>query len=141
MATFLFQISDNNGIQMSFTEICTKMVRATQNLQKRGYTTKQVFGFMACNSHHIAPIVFSSFCLGCPINTIDPSFGKIEIIAMLKITKPILMFCDVECYDVLKECLTELKNEAKIFTFGGTKDGTEPVEHLFEETHDEENFM
>ncbi|XP_055297521.1 luciferin 4-monooxygenase-like [Sitodiplosis mosellana] len=135
------QINDNNGIRMTFDEIRIKTVRAAQNLQKRGYEPRQVFGLMAKNSHHVAPIVFASISIGCPVNTLDPSFGKTELIHMLKTTKPTLMFCDVESHDLLRECLTELGNDAKIFTFGGSKDEAESVENLFSETHNEDDFL
>lgn len=117
------------------------MIRAAQNLQKRGYTPKQVFGFICKNSHNVAPIIFASISVGCPANTLDPSFGKTELIHMLKTTKPVLMFSDLECYDLIKECLTELGKDTKIFTFGGSKGDSEPVENLFAETHEEDSFM
>lgn len=125
---------------MSFNEIRIKTIRAAQNLQKRGYEPKQVFGLMAKNSHHVAPIVFASICIGCPINTLDPTFGKTELIYMLKTTKPALMFCDVEVYDLVAECLAELKNDAKIVTFGGSTDGADSVENLLAETNTEIEF-
>lgn len=126
---------------MSFTEIRTKTIRAAQNLQKRGYKSKQVFGLLAKNSHHVAPIVFASISIGCPVNTLDPTFGKTELIHMLKTTKPILMFSDIGSHDLLKECLMELGNDAKIFTFGGSKGEAEPVENLFSETNNEDDFV
>lgn len=126
---------------MSFDEIRIKTIRAAENFQERGYESKQIFGLLARNSHHVAPIVFGSICIGCIVNALDPTFGKIELIHMLNTTNPSLMFCDIECYDLLKECLTELENEAKIFTFGGSKDDTEPVEILFAETGTEKYFL
>lgn len=84
-----------------------------------------------------------SICLGigCLVNTLDPSFKKAEIIHILKLTKPVLMFCDVENYELLRECLTELKNCAKIFTFGGSNGDSEQIETLFGKTHNESDFM
>lgn len=126
---------------MTFDEIRIRTIRAAQNLQKRGYKPTQVFGIMAKNSHHVAPIVFASISMGCPVNTLDPSFGKTELLHMLNTTKPVLMFCDVGSQDLLKECLTELRNDAKIFTFGGSKDEGEPVENLFSETENDDDFL
>lgn len=127
-------------MQLTFDEIRIKTIRAAQNLQNRGYKSKQVYGLLARNSHHLAPIVFASICIGCPVNTLDPCFGKTEITHMLNVVKPALMFCDADLYDLLKECLIELGNDAKIFTFGD-KDGAEPVENLFSETHCEDGYM
>lgn len=126
---------------MSFNEIHLATIRTAINLQNRGYKPKQVFGLMAKNSYHVAPIVFGSISIGCPINTLDPSFKKADLIHMLNTIKPALMFCDVEVYDLVKECLTELGNDAKMFTFGGSKGDAEPVEDLFSETHNEDYFM
>lgn len=126
---------------MTYDEIRIKTIRAAQNLQARGYNQKHVFGMIAANSHHVAPIFFASISNGCKINPLDPSFGKTEIIHMLGITKPVVMFCDIACYDLLNECLIELKNKAKVFTFGGQIGQSEPVENLFEETHKEHEFM
>ena len=126
---------------MTFDEIRIKTIRAAQNLQARGYNQKQIFGIMARNSHHVAPIFFASIANGCPINPIDPFFEKIELLHMLKLTQPVLMFCDIDCYDILNDCLSELGNKAKVFTFGGQKGQSESVENLFRETHKEHEFV
>lgn len=117
-----------------------KTIRAAQNLQKRGYKSKQVFGFMTGNFPDVSPIAFASLCMGCPINA-QSSTWKPDMLRMLGITEPDLIFCEVEVYDVMVECLTELGNKAKIFTFNGTKGDSEPVQNLFEETGIEEEFM
>lgn len=126
---------------MTYAEIRIKTIRAAQNLQARGYKQKQVFGMIAANSNYVAPIFFASISNGCVINPLDSSFGKAEIIHMLSITKPVLMFCDIACYDLLNECLTELGNKAKVLTIGGQKGQSEPVENLFVETGKENEFM
>lgn len=62
---------------------------------------------------------------------------------MLQQTTPVLMFCDVECYDLVKECLAELKNDFQfeILTVGGSKDESEPIENLFAATGREDEFL
>lgn len=126
---------------MTFDEIRLKSIRAAQNFQELGYGSQQVFAFMVRNSHNVAPTIFGALCAGCSVNTVDPSFGKTELLHMLGTTKPSLMFCDIECYELVKESLTELENDAKIYTFGGSEDDSEPVENLFAETGTEESFM
>lgn len=85
--------------------------------------------------------MFASIAIGNPVNGIDPSFGKTEFLHMLKTTKPILLFCDIDVYELAKECLVELNNNAKIFTFGGRIHDSEEVANLFVETQDENNFV
>lgn len=107
----------------------------------RGYNSKQVFGVLAKNSHHLAPVVFASLAIGCAVNTLDPQFKKNELLHMLKTTKPKLMFCDIEAYELVIECLRELGNDAKVFTIGGRKSGSDSIECLFAETGNEMDFV
>lgn len=53
------------------------------------------------------------------------------------------MFCDIECYDLVKECLAELRNDFQfeILTVGGSKDESESIENLFAETGREDEFL
>lgn len=60
---------------------------------------------------------------------------------MLKATKPNAVFCDVEVYNLVKECLKNLGNDAHVFTFGGETGTSEKVENLFLGTDDEDEFV
>lgn len=51
------------------------------------------------------------------------------------------MFCDIEVYPLVFECLKEVRNNAKIFTFGGQIGESENVENLFIATGTEQSFM
>lgn len=136
------QINDDCGTQMSFDEIRLKAVRAAINLQK--YTKCQrgnVIGLMASNSKDVAPIVFASLFIGCPLNTLDPSFGKTELIHMLNTTKPSLMFCDVGVCDLVEKCSKELGLKITMFSFGDSNGNASNVESLFVETDDEKGFL
>lgn len=126
---------------MTYDKIRLKTVRATQNLQKRGYKANGVYSFIVANTDNIAPILFATFCNGCAVNGLDPSFKKVELLHMLGTVKPDLVICDTDVYETVNECLKVLQNYAKIFTIGGCRDGSEPVEILFNETNIEDSFM
>lgn len=115
-------------------------IRAAQNLQARGYGSKQVVGIVARDVPHLIPIVFASLCLGHPMNIMNMTF-KADMIRMLQISEPSLIFCEIERMDLLVECLNELKMKAKIFTFNGTKGDSEPVESLFAKTGNEDAYV
>lgn len=128
-------------MSLTFNEIRLNTIRAAQNLQFQGYKPKQVIGIMADNSEYLSSIVFASFCSGCPINSLSTSVEKQDVIRMFGITEPSIVFCDVKVYELMKECLNELKNAAKIYTFNGTKGDSEAVEFLFKKTGIEDDFM
>lgn len=126
---------------MTYDEIRIKTIRAAQNLRNRGYQSKEVYSFIVGNVDDLAPLLFATFCNGCSVNGLDPSFKKVELMYMLGIINPNVIFCDIEIYDRVNECLRELKISAKIYTFGGCKDNSEAVEVLFGETGNENFFV
>lgn len=115
-------------------------IRAAQNLQMRGYNSKQVISIISGNVPDLAPVVFASLCLGGPVNTI-PTTPKREIQRILGMTEPKLIFCEIEVFDMVKKCLQELQMDAKIFTLNGAADDAESVEVLFVETGIEDDFV
>lgn len=115
-------------------------IRAAQNLQKRGYNSKQMISIISGNVPELAPIIFASLCLGGPVNTI-PTTPKREIQRILEMTEPKLIFCEIRVFDLVKKCLMELQMNAKIFTLNGTADDAESVKELFVETGIEEEFV
>lgn len=137
-----FQISDDTGEQFTFEELHLNTIRAAQNLQQKGYyQPQQVITIMSGNVAHLAPIVFAALSLGCPINVLDVQMEKPTVLQMLRLTQPHLVFCEIKVYDLIVEVLTELKMDAKIFTFNGSKPGSIPVDVLFAETGIEESFV
>lgn len=126
---------------MTFDEIRIKSIRAAKNLQQLEYQPDDVFSIMAGNSKDVAPIMFASLFNGCPLHALDPNFGSVELIHMLNMSKPCLMFCDVQNYDLVAKCMNELGMKSPIFTFGGQKGDSKSVESLFVENGDEDQFV
>lgn len=116
-------------------------IRAAQNLRRRRYDTKSVVSIIARNVDHLAPILSALLCLGGPVSPIDFSSEKQILLRVLQQNESKLIFCEVGVYDLVVECLTELKIAAKIFTFNGSKGVSEGVECLFVETGEEEHFL
>lgn len=137
---FHSQVNHETNIQLTSAFIRRQTVRAALNLQKIGCNKGDIFGIVAKNSHYLAPIVYASLCIGCPINTLDPSFTKLELMHMLSISRPKVMFCDASVYDLVQECLNDLGNTAKVFTFSGQSGKSIRVEDLFEDVEGESTF-
>lgn len=140
LVSIILQINHETNIQLTSGFIRRQTIRAAISLQKLGYKKGDIFAFAAKNSHYVAPLVYSTICIGCTVSTLDTSFTKAELIHMLTTTKPNIMFCDADIYDLIQECLNELDNNAKIYTFSGRKGDSIPVEDLFAENLEEKNF-
>lgn len=119
-----------------------KTVRAAQNLQRRGFNSKCTIATVAANVPHLAPIVYASLCLGCPVAPMYTSMEKPTVLRMFELTEPRIIFCEVKAYDLMVECLAEAKIlDAKIFTFDGVKGDSEAVDNLFRVTGSERDFV
>lgn len=128
---------------MTFSEIRLRSIRAAQNLLKRGFGPRQNFCFMTFNSDHLVPMVLASIGLLCPIVPLTLILSKDEIVQILTKTKPPIVFCDAQLFDMLNEALSELQFTIKVFLFDGhgNDDGVESVENLFKETGEEDAFV
>lgn len=126
---------------LRYDEILSKSIRAAQHLKARGYHKGQLVGIVSPNTHLLAPIVFASLYLGCPVGAADERFEANEMKHTLSITQPALMFCERSLYAKVRESLDALGNGAKIFTFGGQIGDSEPVESLMVEAGDETSFV
>lgn len=125
---------------MTFDEIRMKTVQVAQNLQARGYQPNQVFGMLVGNHTNVAPLVNASIAIGCAICPFDVALDKAELLEMLQLVKPVLLFCEAECCELLNECLVELGNKAKIFIFEDNHGRFDHVDDLFQKTHKENQF-
>lgn len=123
---------------MTFDDIRIKATRAAQNLQRLGYKPENIIGIMARNSKDVAPIMFATLFLGCPLNTFDPNFFKKDFLIILNKTKPSVFFCDINVYDMVRQSLNELQLKIQIYTFGGVTADSKNVESLFIENDDKE---
>lgn len=126
---------------MTFNDIKIKAIRAAENLQRLGYKSNDVFAIMARNSKDVSPVVFATLFNGCAMNTLDPNFGAVELTHTLKTTKPCLIFCDLDVYDLVEKCLNETGMNSNVFTFDGQKSDSKSVNSLFTETGTENQFL
>lgn len=131
----------NNGIELTYEEIRNQTVRAAQNLKQYGYEKGDIFAVASKNNHELAPIVFALISSGHPINSLDTSFSEVEMEHMLSISRPKAVFCDADAVDLMRQCLQKLNNNARIFTFCGSRDGCIAAADLFVETGCEDDFM
>lgn len=119
-----------------------KTIRVAQNLQRRGLNSKCTIAIVAGNVPHLAPIVYASLCLGCPVSPMYTSMEKPSVLRMFELTEPKIIFCEVKVYDLMVDCLAEAKiRDAKIFTFNGGKGDAESVNCLFMATGCERDFV
>ncbi|XP_031624429.1 4-coumarate--CoA ligase-like 7 [Contarinia nasturtii] len=135
------QINADTGKQLKYKDLFEITVRVAQNLQNRGYKPKQMFGFMVKNSEAVAALMFAAFAMGAIPDMCSVTLGKEDLAPIFERSKPSVIFCDVEFYDLVRESLREAGSNAKIFTLNGEKGDSESVEALFQKTGKETRFI
>lgn len=112
-----------------------------KNLQKFGCQKDDRILYFTTNSAEIAPLVFASLCLGCPIVAFSPYLRTAEVNYQLSFLKPKYVICDIEYYPMLRECFMNMEISAQFFTFDGQMGGSIDIECLFDETDDNSPFV
>uniref|UniRef100_A0A1L8DYC8 Putative acyl-coa synthetase n=1 Tax=Nyssomyia neivai TaxID=330878 RepID=A0A1L8DYC8_9DIPT len=115
---FVAQISDNSGVKKTNREIRDSMLKIAVNLTKIGCTKGDVVGFLSTNTDELAGAVLATFLLAAPVNPLDPSAGKADIIHMFGLTRPKFIFCEDNKLPILVEALESLNHKAQIVVLG-----------------------
>lgn len=93
------------------------------------------------NSADITPLVYAALCLGCVIAAESTAHGCVEIHHTLNYLKPRVIFCDLEYYAMLKECVFDLKINADFFIVGDQTDDTLSIKYFFRQINIDTQFV
>lgn len=110
------QINHEENRKLTCSEVKMSSIRVAQNLQRLGIKPDDVIGFICRNSGNVLPLIFGCALIGAPINPLHVSYSKEKIVLMFGKTRPKLVFCDHDLFNITKEALNENENNAMIFT-------------------------
>lgn len=137
----IVQISDNNGVTQTGSELRVRCIRVAQNLSKMGFKQGDVIAIICKNNHNLAPVVTGCILIGAPVNTMDPTFDKKDISHMLQLTQPRAVICESYKVANVQEALEENNLEIPIIVFADNIQDTISVQELFLETGSEDTFQ
>jgi 4-coumarate--CoA ligase len=112
----IIQINHEEGTSQTCQEVKLASIRVAQNLRRLGIQSDDVIGFVCRNSSTVLALIYGCVLIGAPINPLHVSFAKDKIRHMFRQTKPVLVFCDHDLFETIKEALLEMKSSAMIFT-------------------------
>lgn len=134
-------VCHDDGRSMSCEETRIASIRVAQNLTRLGYKQGDVVGFITRNSSNLPPALYGTILIGAPVNPLEAGFKKDDMKHMFAQTTPKLVFCDADVYETTKTALTELGNEAAVFTLIGRVDGVPFIDELLVPTGSEDSFV
>lgn len=146
----VFQICDDDGSELTFSQVEEMSIRVARNLQKIGVKPKDVISVFFKNTAIVAPIVFGCTLIGAPINPITCRMGVNNGSKWLKFifdkTRPSVIIMDdcSESHELLAQALNDIGLNPKIFLVGQEQSNFSEnllrVGELFKETGDEKAF-
>lgn len=134
-------INHEENYSMTRGEARELSINVARNLIKLGIKPDDVVGVICRNSKYVPVVLYGCIIVGAPINPLDVSFGKDDIKHMFKLTKPKIVFCDHDMYQVTKEVLNEMHNDAKVFTLLGEVPDVAFVEEIAKYSGDDSTFI
>lgn len=106
----------DDGVDLTAGEMAKLASRIAGKLTKEGFKFGDVIGLVAKNTTYVAPVVLGCFLVGCPVSTLDPTFDSNEVANIFRQTKPKLVFCDHDNYEVVTEALNNCNNDSEAVT-------------------------
>jgi acyl-CoA synthetase (AMP-forming)/AMP-acid ligase II len=112
----ILQINHEEGTSHSCEEIKISSIRVAQNLQRLGIETDNVIGLICRNSSIVISLIFGCVLIGAPVNPLHINFNKSKIQEIFEQTKPVLVFCDFDLFEITKNALKDINSNAIIYT-------------------------
>lgn len=132
----LIQIDADTGEEYTCDKLRLQMIRAALNLAQ---TFKISKGDMVCmvvdNRSCVTSVLFGCFLIGAPVHTLDASFQESDLVHLMGITKPKLVFCTEQSLSTVQSSIKLAKFEAQVVVL----DGSDKQMRLFE-PHDGEKL-
>ncbi|XP_005183356.1 2-succinylbenzoate--CoA ligase-like [Musca domestica] len=125
----VIQIHDISGEKLTSGELLKCAEALTKHLWSFGLRPGDIIGLFANNWTQVTTLMVSSFLAGTPVNALYPGFDKDSVSLIYKVTRPKIIFCEVENYPIAKDIIRELQLEAKIFIMNDC-DGVPGVGHI-----------
>ncbi|XP_073848619.1 uncharacterized protein [Musca autumnalis] len=125
----IIQIHDVSGVKVTCAELLHNAKVLARNLLKLDLKLGDVIGLYASNWSHTTTLMLASFLCGTPVNALYPGFDKENVALLYKITRPKLIFCDVENYQIAQEVNRELNLDALVFIMNDNE-GVKGLGHI-----------
>ncbi|XP_058815928.1 uncharacterized protein LOC131679252 [Topomyia yanbarensis] len=140
--TKVIQIDGDTGRTMTCEEMRLRAIRGAQNLTSLGYKQGDMVAMACANSENVAPMVVALLTIGAPLNTLAPNYGLDDLVHMLGITQPKLVFCDVSNYETVKKAINlSVKQTPEIYVFESDSIDVKSADDLLKETGKELMFF
>ncbi|XP_043066607.1 luciferin 4-monooxygenase [Drosophila bipectinata] len=135
----VMQVFDPTGEQLTGGQLLEQSRRLAHSFQRLKLQRGDVVGISARNTTYLTEVVIAALLNGTPINPLHPEFDSETTAYMYEVTKPKVIFCDLDNYETLKAVKSSLKFETELILLTGTIPGVRNVQDLLADDGTEYN--
>ncbi|XP_052864014.1 uncharacterized protein LOC128270646 [Anopheles cruzii] len=140
----IVQIDMDTGRRLTCGEFRLRMVRAVQNLTSAGLNPGDVAVMANNNSENVAPLACALITLGAQVNPLAPGFARQDMVHMMRLTRPKIIFCDDDNLELVQAAAKEAipGRDPPLYAVASRRDvaGVHHAEDLLVRTGREEQF-
>lgn len=125
---FMFKICASTHRVHTFQDLYGLTICVAKNLQKLNLKRDDLITIITIDDFQAIPIVFAALCRGITVAPIPFNYSRSKLLLTLEQTKPTIIICDSNIYDLIGH----LSYNAKIFIFGHRFEETRNVNELFQ---------
>lgn len=119
------QICHDTGVSWTNEELHQLTIRCALNLLDLGLKEGDVIGVATKNEMILTPIVVAALLLGLPINPVNFSYKRGDILHMFSITEPKVVICCPENFQVIQSVIQEIGSNALVYIIGDRVEGND----------------
>lgn len=138
----VIQVFDDTGFELTSKELYSRSIKIFKFLKNSGLTEGDIAGFLSVLSENLYAAVIACLTLGLPVNPLSHLMQVTDLVDMWSITKPKVIFCDVNLLKMAQEAVEKMKIECKIITMTERVAGYQFIGDIVEnEDKESELFM
>ncbi|EDW58835.1 luciferin 4-monooxygenase [Drosophila virilis] len=129
----VMQIFDPTGETLTGAQLYEQSRRLAHAFQHLKLHRGDVVGISAKNTTYLTEVVIAALLSGTPINPLHPDFDKETVAYMYEITKPKVIFCDLDNYETLAAVKKSLKFKTELILLCGSLPGVRNIQDLLQD--------
>ncbi|BFG06089.1 luciferin 4-monooxygenase [Drosophila madeirensis] len=126
----VMQVFDPTGEELTGGQLLLQSRRLAHAFQRLKLQRGDVVGISATNTTYLTEVVIAALLNGTPINPLHPHFDSETMAYMYEITKPKVIFCDLDNYETLRAVKNSLKFKTELILLTGSLPGVRNIQDL-----------
>uniref|UniRef100_A0A1I8QCK5 AMP-dependent synthetase/ligase domain-containing protein n=1 Tax=Stomoxys calcitrans TaxID=35570 RepID=A0A1I8QCK5_STOCA len=131
----VIQIVDSTGETLTAQEFVEHSMTLAKSMLELGIKCKNVVGYYARHSIHLATVILASCLCGTPVSGLYAEFDKDTIINIYGKTRPSIIFCDKFNFEKAHHANAQLNLNAKLVLMTGSLEGVATINDLLTTKH------